>query len=557
MDKITYLTPSMASLGDSELDPLHSRLLRLVSEIKQAKANSAQWLGILNGMTQKGVKAAEIEDSHIRNFLAMQLPTAKIEKDALLTQIARRLPRIKRVDLNTPSFSNYRSITDGQYQERLYILSSEAMVGDDALEDLMYRIEDLGFNPAPLITDPDIVDRLEAEMAEIKSVRPDMYDFEAHHYSNQVKAHGKNLLAHARISTRDDLVFIEEIQSDWAQNGRSNNWSDGYPKAPLVAHTEQWAGVVLRDILHGAAHSLKCKRVAWIDSTMRNGWNRAEGAPEYDKLAVFYSTIVKKLAEKCIEKAGGKVSFSDVMTKNGVKSVMGFDMTDKVRQALQQSLPLYSRDSLMSYSARQEFPDSERTAERAAVVQECTIMLGSAHTIRFVAKLYDASHTKEVAGQYLEKGITLSLRAKHLDRTARHEAWHFAEENFLMPHEKRDMRLAFSFGSELNNRTQDVLRSLGSDEAARQCVDEKECAAHAFSLWCEGRMTLTPETETIFDVVIQSLNKIADWLESKIFGVQVKSPEDMFLAMRAGTFAARERQAELAQEVNESRVPQP
>lgn len=552
MDKISYLTTNMlptAMATDGSPDPLQSRLLCLLNEVKQAKANSAQWLGIINGLSQKGVKASEIEDSKVRQFFETIDPSVKVTKEAVLSQIARHLPRIKCVELEVPRFGQYKNFTHGVYKEHLYILSSEAMIGDDTLEDLMYRIEDLGFNTGPLISDPYLIDRLEAEMKQIKQARPEMFDFSHHHYSSVVKNHGKNLMAHARISTVDEMVFIEEIQSDWAQRGRKSDWAKGYPKAPLVTNTEQWAGVVLRSILHEAALSPTCKRVAWINSNMRNGFNTAPDAVDHDGLSVFYASIIKKMTEKCIEKAGGKVNFSDVTTKNGVRSVMGFDMTDKVREALKLSLPLYSRDAMLPHGTVLE--DAERNSERTAVVQECTTMLGSAHTIRFVAKLYDASFSNEVAGKYLEKGITLSLRAKHLDRAARHESWHFADENFLLPHEKREMRLAFSFGSELNNQTRDTLSALGLSDASLQCVDEKECAAHAFSLWCEGRMDFNPKVDTIFDVVLKSLTKLTDWLEDKVFGVQVKTPEQLFQAMRSGALAARELQAQQAQQTQE------
>lgn len=557
MDNISYLTANIARPGEAGAldDPLHSRLMRLLGECKQAKASPTQWEGIINGLTQKGVKPAEIEDSAIKLFLKVKGPNEKIEKSELLDQIARRLPRIKCVDLSSPKYPNYKNMTCGQYKERLYILSSEAMVGDDLLEDLMYRLEDLGFNPAPLIADPDLVDRLEAEMAHIKSVRPDMYDFAQHHYSTSMKDHGKNLLAHARYSVVDDLLFIEEIQSDWAQKGRKNDWSQGFPKAPLVTNTEQWSGVVLRDLLHQAALSPECKRVAWINSKMRNGFNTNENSAEYDNLAVFYNTIVKKMVEKCIDKAGGRVCFSDVDTKNGVRSVMGFEMTDAVRIALAQSLPLYSREALLPRST--VLPDSERNSERTAVVQECQMMLGSAYTLRFVAKLYDDSFTQEVAGKYVEKAITLSLRARHLDRAARHEAWHFAEENFLLPHEKREMRLAFSVGSDLNDRTRQTLLALGAHEAARQCMDEHECAAHAFSLWCEGRLDPTPKADTIFKQVLLALSSLADWLENKVFGVRVQTPEDLFKAMRSGTLAARARMEQQDEQRSQTQAPAP
>lgn len=539
MDIISYLSPNIANPGSADHDVLFSKLLACLHETKQAKANKQQWLGIINGFSQKGVKQAEVEDSYVLELLNMKAPDEKIEKAELIGHVTSRLPRIKCVDLGSPRFRGYTNMETRKYTERLYILSSEGMVADDRIEDLLYRIEALGFDPGPLMEDPELVDRLEAEMKMLKGVRPKMYDFTAHHFSKQVQNYGKNLMAHARMSMSEQTFFIEEIQSDWAQHGRRANWSNAYPKAPFVTNTEQWAGVVLRDLLHRAASHPECRQVAWINANMRNGWNGNEGV---DDLAVFYDTIIKKIATKTIEKAGGRVSYRDVNTKNGMKSVQGFEMTDSVRAALLKPLPMYSREALLPRGL--EIPDPERTQEKTDVLSDCRPMLGSSHTIRFVAKLYDVAHATEVAGQYLQGGIELSLRAKNLNRVARHEAWHFAHENFLFTHEKREMRLAFSPGSALNQKTQDILLSLGEVDAARQCQDVKECTAHAFALWCEDLLEMEPKPKGIFEKVLNALERTADWLEEKVFGVQIQKPEDLFQAMRDGALARRQQRQE-------------
>jgi hypothetical protein len=544
MDKTYYLTSS--NNGALPGDALYSKLISLLSELKQGRANPAQWTGIINGLSQKGVKAAEIEDSNVLEYLKGLDGSQKVEKDDVILQIARFLPRIKCVELGRPRFRDWKNL-EGRYKEKLYILSSEAMIADDAIENLMYKIEELGFDPAPLLADPELVDKLEAQMNLLKKQRPEMFDFKHHHFAEEAGNHGKNLMAHSRLSFEDDLMLIEEIQSDWAQNGRASNWSFHFPKAPLVTNTEQWAGAVLRDVLHEAAMTPSVKQVAWIRADMRNGWDRSSD----DNLDYFYDNIVRKMAEKCIAKAGGKVTERSIITKHGTKNVLGFDMTDSVREALKQAQPMYSRDLLMPTG--QTMQEAERIEECSRVVNECTAMLGSAHTIRFVAKLYDSSFSNEVPGKYVDRAITLSLRAKNLDRAARHESWHFAHENFLLPHEKREMRLAFGYGSELNNRTQAVLRSIGANAAADQCADDKECAAHAFSLWCEGKLALEDEKpKGIFNAVLTSLGKMADWLEGAVFGVKVQTPQQLFEAMRGGALSIREEMAKERERAEET-----
>lgn len=531
-DVVHYLTGDLAD-ADTPGWSLYSKIVMLITHMKQERAPAAQWMSALNALSQKGVKAAELETSDLLHFLKTQDPAIKVEKSVLLAHAKRSIPSIKRVDLAKPRYRNYGNISDAtvQYQERLYILCSEQMVAEDAIEDLMYRIEALGFDPSPLLTDPDIVDRLEAEKIAIQKKLPSLFDFKNHHFSDSVQKHGKNLMAHARYSVSGDLFFIEEIQSDWAQKGRKNNWGAGYPKAPFVCDTEQWAGLVLRDLIQSAGHLPGIKRVAWINSAMRNGFANSD----HDDLHVFYATIVRKLTSKAIEKAGGQVCAQLVATKHGPKEVLGFEMTDSVRQALQKPQPLYSRASVLPYSA----PNNERTQERARLAQDCAAMLGNAHTIRFVSRLYDLAAGTEVAGEYFEGGIKVSLRAVDLTRSARHESWHFAYENFLLPNERYDADREFAVGTALNERTVKALIALGEIGAARQCHDPRECAAHAFALWCEKKLEVGHATDTLFARVMNSLNQISNWLEGLVYGVAVHDAKSLFEAMRCGTLAAR------------------
>ncbi len=539
-DSVKYITSG--ALDGSAGEALFSRLLMAVKDLKQASGPPSQWIGILKGLSSKGIKLTEVEDSEILEHLH-QLQSIdekqKVSKDAVVEEILRRLPRIKRVDLGESSFSSYRNINAGTYTERLYILASEAMAADDRIEDLFFRIEELGFDPSRLLRDPGLVDRLEKELDMLKSIRPKMYDFANHHFSNVSQKHGKNVMAHARTTQINGLFFIDEIQSDWAQKGRATNWGPGFPKAPFVSNTEQWAGLVVRDLMHEAAFS-NCHTVAWINWNMRNGWNEngaQQGAVQDD---TFYRNIIPKIVEKAIGKAGGCITPHTVPTKHGNKEVLGFDMTPSVRQALLAAQPLYSREALLPYGAWLQ--DPKRTAERDLVLMDCQQMLGNVHSVRFCTRVFDIATGSQVAGRYFNRGISISLRAKDMRRAARHEAWHFAHENFLMPHEQRQMNVSFSEGAPLNAHTRRALLQSGEFAAASQCSNAQECAAHAFALWSAGKLDLRNTAEDgLFARVSAALDNLNAWLEHKIFGVKVATPEDLFLAMQTGALAARER----------------
>lgn len=532
VDYVRYLNANQFGIDDV----LYSKLIKVLSDLKQGAMPAGQWLSVLKSLpSSKGVKQSEITDCQLESHLGSFAPEKRVPKSELVDFVAKRLPLIKRIDLAHPKYAEYVTLDGAKYTERLYVLSSERMAADDEIEDLMYQIEELGFDPSPLLENPDLVDQIENRMKLIRGVLSEKYDFSKHHFSKNVEKHGKNLMAHARFQVKGGQFFIQEIQSDWAQKGRRNNWNENYPKAPFVTETSEWAAVVLRDLLNEAANNPDCKSVSWINGNLRNGWNQSHN----DNLDYFYDTIVRKIVEKSFSSTGQKTKLIPIVTKNGqTEDVLGFEMTDAVRAELKKAQPLYTREGVMPWGAVVD--EGARDAVKARVVQECERMTGSAKTIRFVSKLYDYSTGNEVAAQYVNAGITLSLRAATLDRAARHELWHFAHENLLLPHEKIEMRLAFGIGSQLNTRTVETLNAMGLHAAAQQCVDHQECAAHAFSLWMEGRMSVEPKTQGIFWSVVNACERISDWVSEKVFGVKISKPEDLFVAMREGALQARQ-----------------
>ena len=73
-----------------------------------------------------------------------------------------------------------------------------------------------------------------------------------------------NILAHIRFNERTDadgkrVLFIEEIQSDWAQSKRKGN---AVPDAPLIGSTNDWASLAMKRMIRWAAEN-GFDRVAW------------------------------------------------------------------------------------------------------------------------------------------------------------------------------------------------------------------------------------------------------------------------------------------------------
>lgn len=527
-DRVYYLDP----IKDTPTN-VFSRLRELLRESKQNQAAASQWIGYIRGLTQKGVKQSEIED--VLAWLERR-GGEKIRKDELLTYIEHQMPRIKVVDLASPKYSNYVSL-NGEYTERLYILSSESMLIDDLIEDLYYRMEEIGFDPSPLITDPGLVDRMEQELKKLKEMRPKSWDFKNHHFSEVVKEHGKNLMAHARFVRQGGLFFIQEIQSDWAQRGRKNGWTGNFPRAPFVTQTEQWAGLVLKELVQTAARDASVQQVAWLRSNMRNGWDDYR---ENDGLSEFYDNILRRLMEKHLAKTDARIDTIRVVDKRGVEhDVLGFRMTEKARDVLSRAFPLYSRDALLPVWAVTEETEQE---VRAEVLKQCEIMLGSAHMVRFYNRLYDAAINGEVAGRYWNQFIEVSLRAADPRSVARHEIMHFAYDNLLLPHEQLILDMEFFPGSDLYYRTQERLRQLGRHAAAEECrMNPKECMAYAFELWCKGDLDVRVRSKNIFEAVVRVCLAVGNWIRRVFKPHEGQTPEEIFDKLKNGILARRAR----------------
>ena len=82
----------------------------------------------------------------------------------------------------------------------------------------------------------------------------------------------------------------------------------------------------------------------------------------------------------------------------------------------------------------------------------------------------------------------------------------------------------------------------GRSRLCAQCRDHRECAAHAFALWCEGRLEVGGRPQGIFWSAFKAIERVGAWLNEKIFDVQVKSVEDLFEAMRSGALQHRHRE---------------
>ncbi|MGY2488233.1 hypothetical protein [Cupriavidus sp. CP313] len=460
----------------------------------------AQWISLIGKLTQKGVKGNEIEDSNLLPTLELRDPKQSLTKDDLLQMLVSTTPTIKEIDLARPKYANYKQPGPSAYQETLYVLNSQKANIEDRMDEIRFELEELDFDLDRLARDPGAVVRLDAERRALLASVDKAHDFSHHHFSDMEDPERPgqkiaNLLAHARTTVRGDLFMIEEIQSDWAQRGRRQDWAN-ISKGPFVTNTEVWSGLILRRTLQRAAENPAIRRVAWITANMRNGWNNER---QSDGLNDFYLKILPKIAEKALKGSDQKIRMNAVkFQENGPEhSVPGFDMTPQVREVLLKPQPMYSRDVLHNTLAVliDDLPEHQQ-----AYLSRAREMLGSVASVRLASQIYDAAGS-EVAGSQINRMILLSLRAKEPDRVFYHECWHYAQEHLIEQEKNNAIDRAFRAGSPLHALTVKCLSERGLHKAAAQCNDPRETAAHAFSLWKTGVLALpaeaTPDTSEV------------------------------------------------------------
>lgn len=586
-DQIIYLN------RNSVTSPLFSKLGAAIADGKQGRAKPPQWKATIQALTQKGIKSAEIEDASILGWLESQHPDTPLTKEQVAARIESSLPTIKEVLLQSPKYPSYRQ-PGGNYGEYLYILNSEKDNVIDDLELVEYRMQELAFEVERIIDDPELPIRLERERERLIDAKGKATDFTQHHYSDIVTGRlGKNLMAHARVTLYPEsgIYFVNEIQSDWAQHGRRNNWSQAFPKAPFVTSTEAWAGAVLRRHLQIAAQGPTTSKFAWITETMRNGGQQnseaernklemkkrydegmAKGLAEHkgrlkeglspeevqahltqvrplivselrsqgiydppDMLNEFYLKVLPKIVDKILAGTGEKVSMQTITIGDRTVTVPTINITDAVRQRLIEKQPLYSHGGL-AFNAR--------TLDDPAlvnIVSNVEVLLGSTKHFRLVNSLYDTATGRRVPGRYVNKLVQVSLAALNIEEVTDHECFHFAQENLLDQRELQILDVEFAQGSRLNRAVLDLLRSRGDHALAKQCErSADEAAAQGFALWRQGKLQVTePPVRGIFSDIITAVKDVVSWIQTEVFELKLQTVEDIFSAFASGEIASR------------------
>ena len=322
-------TPSRSAANSAS--PWYSELARQIGGIAAKAQPASGWLAAIKGLVNAGkVKADEVEWSGVEDYLALQ--QGKVTKEQLRAFVETEGVQLGETMLDTtkePSQDAMAGLTEAAPDLVAKLQSMGISVEMDDTDVDEYNPPQLLFNvPGELAEDGyggalvadeigdteagALAQALEARWATIKSrytfdpdggpkydsyaipggkgyrellitlPRPDkpgpdgqlLYraPFHSQHWDEP------NVLAHVRMDTRMDadgkrVLFVNEIQSDWAQRGRETGFdgppkgprgwvslndpkSDGStPSGPFVTNTDKWVALAIKRIIRYAAET--------------------------------------------------------------------------------------------------------------------------------------------------------------------------------------------------------------------------------------------------------------------------------------------------------------
>lgn len=227
--------------SSADVPTFYSALQKSITDLPQGKGSPAQWEGIIKNLTQKGIKSEEIQWSGVQDWLKEQ--KGNVTKDQLLDYLKANELKVEEVVKGGKTFKF------GSVKEYLTeIQKLEKQKKWDEAEKLNEEMEafDLGDNQDTgtkfqKYTVPggkkyrELLIKLPSE-AGVKPKEGFSSSVEARAWEDKARKDYKsshfdepNILSHIRFNERvatdgKKIMFIEEVQSDWHQEGRNKGY---------------------------------------------------------------------------------------------------------------------------------------------------------------------------------------------------------------------------------------------------------------------------------------------------------------------------------------------
>ena len=246
---------------------MYSELENKIASVGPNQAPVEQWKTMIKAMTTKGVKPDEIEWSGVNDFLDLQ--KGKVTKQAILdylkeggvkveeTVLGEREPWRQRMDLLESRGRSNLSVSEQEELSRLQNrfdkegpskkpestetkYNQYTLPGGENYREVLLTLPPSTISPAERaeldrinainrrLTEEEADRRSQIEQ-KITDLRKDKY--RSSHWDQP------NVLAHVRMNDRTDadgnkVLFVEELQSDWGQEGKKNGFKDDRVSMP-------------------------------------------------------------------------------------------------------------------------------------------------------------------------------------------------------------------------------------------------------------------------------------------------------------------------------------
>lgn len=257
--------------------------------------------------------------------------------------------------LSNPGDTRYMEYTqDGGENYREILLTNEHFFGDPSIKlspEESKRLKELEDMPVEEVSEADL-----EKISEFRA-RGRQTTYESSHWDEE------NVVAHYRVTDRGvvgervdveggkqripKVLYIEELQSDWAQEGRRRGFGlnqegkgfkkVGAPEGPLVGSTDKWSETAMRRIIRQAADE-GYDYVAWTPGEVQvDRWGTEGLAPFYDKIL---PKVTGKVAKKLDKEA--TVRPIEINIDGEPQKTLALPITEKLKTMAKEGQPMFA-----------------------------------------------------------------------------------------------------------------------------------------------------------------------------------------------------------------------
>ena len=336
-----------------------SGLQKAIPTLKPEKATAEQWKGMLNNAP--GVKKEELEWTGVSDWLdAQRGQVSKADLDAYVKANGVKIEEVVKTGGVLPNAEEYRRQLRPLIERRDEVtrqMNAEYRDPDGPDLNLISKLEDEEQLLQSQIDELENFSGIDGQSDDTKWASYTLPGGENYtelllklpkgpgYMSSQPEHWDEfDVLAHVRFKDRtgpngERILAMEEIQSDWHQEGRKQGYGKLIPDAPFK--NEGWTNLALNRMIRKAAEE-GYDGISWIPGKIQNGAivNAA------DNRADFYDKIVVNAANKIGKKYGAKAERLDgvATTKEGEPvSLHYMRVTPELkRKALEEGFPLFA-----------------------------------------------------------------------------------------------------------------------------------------------------------------------------------------------------------------------